>query len=260
VTFSSAFDWTIFLLVDSLLLVTLTIIFREKLYRRLFFFTIYLIVSVISDVIWRWRTTTSPYPHVRLWFDLYWSAEFLLSILRLLTFAEISRRILREYPAVSAVASWVLISSGTILLAWTAYPAIHNVRRIWPLVLVGDQRFALMQAILLLAFLTIGSYYRMRIPPLYWFVLVGIGIYSSLQVVNNELMLRQLVPAYSIPDFIRRASIVTSVGMWTYAVSRWSAVPESQPELIPQAAYDQFSLQIHDKMQELNDKLAKLFG
>jgi hypothetical protein len=249
VTFSSAFDWAIFLTVDSLLLVTLSILVRRKLYGRLFFFTVYLIVSVISDVGWRWRTLTWPYPHIRVWFDAYWSVEFLLSILRLLTFAEISRRILRRYPAVFAAASWMLFGAGTILLSWSAVPAIHNVKRIWPLVMEGDQRFAFMQAVLVLAFLTIAGYYRIRIPPLNGLILIGIGVYSSLQV-----------PAYSIPDYIRRGSIVISVVIWTYAVSRWSGVPEPQPGLIPQDTYDDFSPKLHDKMQELNDRLAKLIG
>jgi hypothetical protein len=258
--FSSIFDWTIFLIIDSLLLVSLSILLRRKLHGRLFFFTSYLIVSVISDIGWRWRTLTWPYPHIRFWYFVYWSVEFLLSVLRLLTFAQICRQILRKYPTVYAATSVLLMGLGAVLLFWTAYPTIRGFGGIWPLVIIGDQRFALTQTVLLLAFLAIGSYYRMQIPPLYWFILVGIGVYSTLQIANNELLAHQLFPSYSVADYIRRASIVISVAIWTYAVARWSGAPEQKSQLIPQITYDNFSSQLHDKMQEFNDRLADLFS
>jgi hypothetical protein len=203
------------------------------------------------------ETLTTAY-HLRIAFYYYWSVEFLVTILRLLAFAEVSRRILRVYPMVFAAGSRILTAAAAILLSWTAYPAVHSVRRIWPRIVVGNQRIALMQAVLVLALLTIGAYYRIQIPSLYRLILVGIGVFASIQVVNNQLLLRQSIVPYSIPDY--RASTVVSTIIWTYAVWRWSGAPESQPKLISRVHYDKLSPQIHDKMQDLNDKLAKLFG
>jgi hypothetical protein len=259
VTFSSAYDWSVFLTIDSLLLFTLSILFRRKLYRRLFFFTTYLVISMITDVAWRWTSLTTAY-YLRMAFYYYWTVEFLLTILRLLAFAEVSRRILRVYPTVFAAGSWILTAAAAILLSWTAYPAVHSVRHIWPRIVVANQRIGLMQAVLVLALLTIGAYYRIQIPSLYRLILVGIGVFASIQVVNNELLLRQSIVPYSVPDYMNRASMVVSTIIWTYAVWRWCGAPESQPELISQVQYEKLSPQIHDKMRDLNDKLAKLFG
>ena len=258
VTFYSAFDWAIFLTCDSLLLVTLAILFRRKLYRQLFFFTTYLIVCLVTDIEWRWVSLTPAF-YSRVWFYIYWAIEFLLSILRLLTFAEISRRILRGYPTISAAAGWLLFASTTILLVWTANPALQHANRRSMRILMGDQRFAVTQAVLVLAILTIGAYYRLLIPPLYRLILVGIGVYASVQVANDQIIIHQLGPVpHSIFDYVRRASIVLHIAIWTYAVSRWSALPEPEPKLISQIEYASLSPQVHGKMQELNDKLAKL--
>jgi hypothetical protein len=257
-TIYSAFDWAIFLTCGSLQLVTLAILFRRKLYRQLFFFTTYLAVCLVTDIEWRWVSLTPAF-YSRLWFYIYWAIEFLLSILRLLAFAEISKRILRGYPTIFTTSAWLLTAATTILLAWTANPAIHYAQRRSIRIIIGDQRFALMQAVLILAILTIGAYYRILIPPLYRLILVGIAVYASVQVANDQMIIHQTAPVtQSIFDYVRRASIVLSIMIWTYAVSRWSALPELEPKLISRAAYDDLSPQVHNKMQELNDKLAKL--
>ena len=183
----------------------------------------------------------------------------MLSVLRLLTFAEISRRILREYPTVFAAGSWILTGAAAVLLSCTAYPA-RDVRAY--LAPHRDWRSAAC-AYAGGAGLGVPDNRGLLSNPdsaSYRLILIGIGTYSSLQIVNYELLLRQLIAPYSIPDYVRRASMIVSRVIWTYAVWRWSGVPDSQPKLISQIAYDRLSPQIHGKMQELNDRLGNLVG
>jgi len=256
-TFSTVFSWT----VDSVFFLFYPIIlfffFRRRLNRRLIFFAVYLVLLFIWAIVGLWISRTPIYSS-HTWFEVYWSVEFALSILRLLTIAEISRRFLRAYPAVWALAAWLLSAAAIALLLWTIQSAIHNVHHIRRFILLGDQRFETMQAILLLLVLLIGVYYRMQIPLLYRFVLIGIGIYACIQVTNNPLGINQLILPNSPFDFIRRGSILISLGIWLYAIWRSPRIPDVRPELMSQATYDELAPQLHDRMRDLNDKLSRL--
>ena len=239
--------------------VMISIIVHRKAYRRLFFFTIYLAANIIWGVLWRYVSRTPAF-YLLTWLYIYWSVELLLSILRLLTIAEIARRFLRGYPAIRAFASRLLTGVAAALLLWTTYSAIHNLHHIRRFILLGDQRFECMQVVLLLTLLIIGAYYRIQIPPLYRLILIGIGVYSSIQVANNGLGMLLTILPNSIFDYLRRGASMVSLVIWTYAVWRWSAIPDPQPRLIPQSTYDRLSPELHDRLQDLNDRLAGLVG
>jgi hypothetical protein len=256
-TFSTVFSRTVYSVFFSFCPAILFLFFRRKLYRRLIFFTVYLVSLFIWGIVELWISRTPIYSSHR-WFDVFWSVEFALSTLRLLTIAEISRRFLRGYPAVWTLAAWLLSGVATALLLWTVQSAIHNVHHVRRFILLGDQRFECMQAILLLLVLLIGVYYRLQIPLLYRLILTGIGIYACVQVTNNPLGINQLILPNSTFDFIRRGSILISLGTWLYAIWRSPRIPDVRPELISQATYDELAPQIHDRMRDLNDKLSRL--
>ncbi len=256
VTFSVAFDWAIVAISDCLLITLLVLAIRRNLYRRLASFTVYIVLLIAWDIVWLYVSHGSLY-YQRVWFYIFWSAEFLLASLRLLTIAEISKRFLRGYPAIWAIASRLLIIITLILLGWTTHSAIQNIHHVRRFIIAGDQRFECTQAILLVLVLIIGVYYRLRIPHLYRLILIGIGMYSSIQVLATQIGLLHALTAF---DYIRRATITVSIAIWTYAVWRWAAVPEPHIESIPQVTYDDLAPQVHDRLRDLNDKLADLTG
>jgi hypothetical protein len=237
----------------------LLVIFRRNLYRQLGFFTAYLIALWIWNPMTVWVATT-PYFSSSAWLHIYWSVEFSLSILRLLTIAEISRRLLRGYPAIWAFASWLLSGVAAALLLWTISSAIHNVHHVRRFILLGDQRFECMQAVLLVTLLLIAAYYRIKLPGLYHSILIGIGFYSSIQVVNNVWAIRQVIIPNSIFDYTRRSAIAVSVVIWTVGILRSPAIPDSEPSLISQSTYDRLAPEVHARLKELNDKLSDLTG
>lgn len=191
---------------------------------------------------------------------IYWPIEFALSTLRLLTIAEISRRFLRGYPAIWAFASWLLSGLSVAFLLWTASSAIEYMHRVRRFILLTDHHFEFMQAVLLLTLLFIAAYYRIRLPALYHFILIGIGFYSSIQVVNNILALHQTVIPNSLFDYIRRSAIAASLVIWTFGIWRSPGISDSGPSLISQSTYDQLAPEVHARLKELNDKLSDLTG
>jgi hypothetical protein len=259
VKFSSVFLWATAPTTICLELGLLFIAYRRRLYRQLVFFSAYIVVTTVAEL-GGWWVIYSPWHETERWRYVYWSLQFALSLLRLLTIAEISRRSLGKYPLVWTFASRFLAAVAAILLFWTARSAIQNLHHFRKFIMAGDQRFECMQAILLLVLLMVVVYYRVALSPLFRLVLIGIGIYSSLQVANDQLGIINVMQPNSILDYIRRGTYIIPLSMWVYAVWRWGANSNTQPKLLSQSAYDDLSPQIHDRLRELNDKLSDLVG
>jgi type VI protein secretion system component VasK len=115
-----------------------------------------------------------------------------------------------------------------------------------------------MQALLLLLVLLLGVYYQVRISHMYRLILIGFCVYSAVQVANNQFLLLNNAPGDSVFGYIRKGSFLIALAIWTYAVWRWGADSTTPHNLISQSQYNELSPQIHDRLRELNDKLAKL--
>jgi hypothetical protein len=231
--------------------------YKRRLSRQLTFFSVYIVLLTVQDIA-SWGVKYAPWFSSPSYRYIFYSVQFVLSLLRLLTIGEIARRTLRGYPAVWGF-TWRALSAVTVFLfSWTTYSAIQRAHHFRRFLAVGSQRFELMQTILLLLFLFLVVYYRVQISLLYRLILVGIGIYSAVQLVTNQLLLLNKLPADSIGDYIGRGLFLVPLAIWTYAVWRWGAASNNPPELISQSQYDDLSPQIHDRLKDLNDKLNKL--
>lgn len=258
VSFPSIFYWATVPLNFCLEFALLFLSFRRKLYRKLVFFFAYVVLLAVQEPV-TWWVSYSPWYYSNAWGNTFWSIQFVLSLLRLLTIAEISRRSLRSYPAVWSLSWRVLSAVATLLMTWTAYSALRGPYYIRLFVAIGGRRFETMQAVLLLLLLFLGVYYGVRISQLYRLILIGICIYSAIQIATNQLLLAK-IPADSIFEYIRRGSFLIPMAIWTYAAWRWGAASTAPPDLISQEKYDEMSPQIHDRLRDLNDKLSDLTG
>jgi hypothetical protein len=113
-------------------------------------------------------------------------------------------------------------------------------------------------AVLLLTLMGLAVYYHMSIHSLYRRILIGSCIYSAEQVVSSELLRIPVHVTNSVFDFTARFSWLLMIAIWTWAVWRWAGAPIGQPELIPQKMYDDLSPRVHNRLRELNNKLAIL--
>jgi hypothetical protein len=255
-SFSAIYQWAT--APTSILEVALVIIaWKRKLYRQLTFFFPYIILLPLTEI-GQWWVSVTPWYYSESYSYVYWSAQFVLSLLRLLTIGEIARRSLRGYPAIWAFAWRTLSVVALLLLSWTTYSGFQNSHHFRKFLAIPGERFEFMQAILLLLLLSFGVYYRVQISRLYRWILIGICIYSSIQVADSQILFLNNPPADSIFSYIRRVSFMVPMAIWTYAVWRWGADSTTPPDLISQSQYDELSPQIHDRLRDLNDKLSKL--
>ncbi len=256
-TFSSTFTWVNSTIAYSLKIALLILVIRRHLYRRLLLFSVYLILLPGWDMFAGWMSHRSSF-YMPVWFRWYWSIDFLFSTLLLLAIAEISRRNLRGYPTVWTFAVRLLTLTAGLLISWTTYTALQNVHHVRRLIITGEQRFECMQIILVLLIFIVSAYYRTQIPRLHRLVLIGIGIYSSLEAMNDQIGLLTTIPLDSFFDYARRGFFTVTLAVWAYAVWRWGASTTEQPELISQATYEDMSPQIHNHLRDLNNKILEL--
>jgi hypothetical protein len=247
-------------IIYSLSLSLLALVVWRNLHRRLPVFTLFVFSFVTRDVVVLFFAYR-PFAHTHTWYYIFWASEFALSAMYPFMIAEVARLYLRDYPSIWRSASRLLAVVGLVLITWTVYSTM----RFWGsprlFVSVGDQRLMLTITSLILLLMAIGSYYRIKLHPLYRLVLIGVGIYTSVQVVTNQIeILYRLAVSTPLWDFLRRGSFGISELIWIYGIWRWAAAtpPVPQSELIPQSEYDHLSPQVHNRLQDMVQKLASL--
>jgi hypothetical protein len=256
---SVMFSNVITIVVYSLSFCLLFLVLSRNLYRRLPAFTVFVFSYVIRDLIAVFINYT-PLVHTLTWIYSFWTWDIILTVMYLFVIAEIAKRFLRDYPSIWHSASRLLAVVTLALTSWTIYSAFRYFGHPSRFIMVGDQHLALTITILILLVMAIGAYYRLKLPPLYRLVLVGIGIYAAVQVVANQIQMQYHLGPNSIWDYLRRGSFTISVAVWIYAVWRWTGSPVRHAELIPQSKYDDLSPQVHSRLRDVIQKLATLAG
>jgi hypothetical protein len=226
--------------------------------RELQFFWAYVAALFLREVSWFLIAGSSAY-YTNWAFYFFWTSEFALSLMRALAIAEICWRCLRGYPSVWRLTSKLLAGSACLLFIWSVWSALQYAN--WPtkLFYVGLQHLELMQAVLLVLLLAIAAHYAIRLIPLYRLVLVGMCLYSVVQVSINEISTHSLFTTFHWFDAIRRSSFELAAIIWVYAFARPAPEFADNPELLPQEIYDQFSPHVHEQLRALNERLSEIW-
>src|SRR5579862_2527622 len=104
----------------SLCLTLLVTVFSRKLYRQMVFLTAYVVVLTPAVFIWVWLAR-SPLLDTRGGTLYYWTANSILTFLRLFILAEVCWRVLHEYHVVWKLTWRTLTGIAAILFMVTAY-------------------------------------------------------------------------------------------------------------------------------------------
>ena len=225
------------------------LVLHRKFRGQLLSFTVFILLLAARDIA-AWFFIPLSFRNSVAWFDIYWTTEFILSTMYLLVIADIAKRFLGRYPSIWRPASILLSVIALGLMSWTVASALplFGHRRLF--VMVGDRGLVLTTTILLLLLMTIGAYYRLKLPPLYRLVLVGIGIYTSIEVAANQFEIRSRIAGFQIWDELRLLAFGVALIVWTYAIWRWAGPSTRHAELIPQSKYEALSPKIHDWLRE----------
>jgi hypothetical protein len=235
----------------------LLLVISRNLRRRLPVFTLFVALFVARDIatlfIVYWGVAGT-----ETWSCIFWTSEILLNGMYLFIITEIAKLFFCDYPSIWRSASRLLDSLALAFTSWAVYSAFRYFKRPHLYLMVGEQRLLLTVTILILIVMAIGAYYRLKLPPLYRFVLVGIGIYAAVQVATDQIVMQYQMVPNPLWDLLRRGPFLLSIAVWSYGVWRWAGPQARQVELITQSKYDDLSPRVHDRLHEANLKLANL--
>jgi hypothetical protein len=194
---------------------------KDGIWRHYPYFSLLVVYGVSQHVIlfavlhlsplaypsWYWGSGVI---HIFLWFLLIWE------VFRQ-TFPKASplhRMVSRQ----AAIGTIVLISISTgMLWAVETYGKSHSVY------LAMERSFGFVQAVLILAVLTLARYYHLPVGRNIWGIAVAFGMYSSLSTAASALV--DLMHASFFPYWylLSPFSVVAMLGMWIWAL--WIYAP-----------------------------------
>ncbi|PYU28648.1 MAG: hypothetical protein DMG32_02130 [Acidobacteria bacterium] len=237
-----------------LLLVVCVFALRRRLYLRLPLFTAYLFLVLLREpgAWWAYYGGYAP----RTAFFYYWLTQAVLLAARGAATAEIAWRILRDYRGVWALAWRLLCLVMMVLLVIAAGDSYRNAYWIFAFILTAERGFEVTATVILIALLTLTSYYRIRLEPAQRMVALGLCFYSVVQVLNNSF--RLWLPQYShLASTIHAVSFDVALVIWWLALRKPLPVAGPSPALL-QEVYKEFSPQANNQLRELNQRLLEI--
>lgn len=193
--------------------------------RRYVYFSIYVAYVVIQNIVLFGVFHLAP-GHYAAW---YWGSGAVHMCLRFLIVWEVFRqtfpkasplhRMVSRQATLGAIAL-ISVSTG-MLWAIQTYSKSHSVN------LAMERSFGFVQAVLILAILTLARYYHLPIGRNIWGIAVAFGMYSSLSTAVSAIMDLMRTSFFPYWYFLSPFSFVAMLGMWTWAV--WTYAPNPIP-------------------------------
>lgn len=236
---------------------------RNGLFRRLPFFTFYVVLVAIYEVAWLAAIHALGYESEGA-FYFFWLAQAILLSARAVAIGELCQHILRPYRGVWALAKRILQGIALILLGYAMIAAVGNSSWIMAFILTAGRGLELAAAVILLTLLFISAYYRIRLEPVVRLVALGLCFYSVVQVLNNIFLGEWLTQYFRLMRFfplwdgIRTVSFNVAVVIWCLAV--WRPLSETAPEaiLLPQQVYDELTPRLNYRLRMLSQRLLEM--
>ena len=236
---------------------------RNGLFRRLRFFTLYVLLVAIYEVTWFGAIHALGYKSKGA-FYFFWLAQAILLFARAVAIAELCQHILGPYRGVWALAKSILLGIALILLGYATIATLGRTSWITAFILTAGRGLELAAAVILLTLLFISAYYRIRLEPVVRLVALGLCFFSTVQMLNNSFLVEWLVQYFRLMRFfplwdgIRTASFNVAVVIWCLAVWRPLSATAPGAILLPQQVYDELAPQVNYRLRMLNQRLLEM--
>ncbi len=236
---------------------------RNGLFRRLRFFTLYVLLVAIYEVTWFGAIHALGYKSKGA-FYFFWLAQAILLFARAVAIAELCQHILGPYRGVWALAKSILLGIALILLGYATIATLGRTSWITAFILTAGRGLELAAAVILLTLLFISAYYRIRLEPVVRLVALGLCFFSTVQMLNNSFLVEWLVQYFRLMRFfplwdgIRTVSFNVAVVIWCLAVWRPLSATAPGAILLPQQVYAELAPQVNYRLRMLNQRLLEM--
>lgn len=241
--------------------VVCTVLFLKGNFRRVPFFTAYVIGNICQALVFYVAYTQLGYTSRSAALIAWWS-QCIAQLLRVLAITEVLRLILKAYRGIWALGWRVLLLAFVAVFSVALIGSWRNLS--WA-VLLADRGFHLAFGAALVACVLLVHYYLIPIHPVYRALLGGFCFYSCMVVVANTV--GGMLFAQGNPNFQMIWQLVT-VGAFVVVVAVWAAVlgkplpePWQQVTPTPEAArtYWDMSPRINERLRRLNEQLDRFW-
>lgn len=230
---------------------------RRGLYRRFRLFTLYLLAIVLCEIV-RWIPILAYGLRSRgaLW--AYWGTQGALLVLRGAVVFEICYLLLRAYPGVWKLAKdfLMLVALG---LGTTAFLAPKQEGpHVAGVILTAERGLELAIVGLLVMALAFCRYYRIPVDRLTGMVALGLGLYSTIQIVNNSFLTYRIVDYFRWWAEIRLDSYALASLTWLAVLWRPLPAPRRAPALLDPGIYSSMAPKVTGRLRDLNARLEEI--
>jgi hypothetical protein len=202
----------------------------RRLYRRLPFFFVY-VVLLVAEVLVVWSAYRLwGYTSRMAWYT-YWCAVGVLLVARGFVVAELCRTSLRDYPAIWSLLRKALGFTAVIVLAAAAIAAYQNKIPIAAFILTAERGLEISILVILVAMIGLAVPYHIALAPLERDITLGLALYSIFQVLNDSFMNQWMAPHFLWWNSTRILAFDAALLLWIFAL-RQPIPPPTRPVLL----------------------------
>jgi hypothetical protein len=236
-----------------------TVLFLTKDFRKLPLFTACAVLNVLQAALLL-ALHAMPQSQSPIFREVAWDSEGVILLSQALAATEVLGVALKPYPAIWGLGWRVLALSSCIVLIVVAAAS----RSGWTYARWFDlnRGYHVIFSTAMVACLLVIRYYAIPVPRVYKLLLGGFCFYSCTEILINTILqalfYRHFAYYEPVWQFATMSSFIVAEGMWLRALRH--PLPEvAAPDRKAAASAPARLLEIHAKLRELNDKLARLW-
>jgi uncharacterized SAM-binding protein YcdF (DUF218 family) len=234
------------------------LVFYRRLYRRLPFFSFYAALLVVEVIVVWWVYREWGYRSLPAWYT-YWLALAVVLFARALVVGELCWTSLRTYPAIWP---WVRRLLSPIALVALSYAAVTALRTssspLAAFVLASERALEIAFAVILVAFVGFGARYLAVLGPVERNIVIGLGVYSGFQVINNTFMQEWMSRYFHWWVSMRVIAFDMAMLVWIVPLRKTLPPAETGRALISERAAIRLLRELLASMREITEELKRI--
>jgi hypothetical protein len=233
------------------------LVFYRHLYRRLPFFSMYVVMLIAElSVIWTvfrvWGYSSHPALYTT------WCGIGLVLMARGLAVAELCWTSFRTYPAAWSLVRNLLVSVAVLVLAYAGVTAYQNKTPLVAFFVTTERGSELAILVVLVALAGLGVRYNVALGPVERYIALGFGLYSAFQVVNDSFMDDWMTRQFHWWNSTRIMAFNMALIIWLIPLRRPLPPQSSAPALLSEEAARTLFRQLLERMREVTDELKRI--
>jgi hypothetical protein len=233
------------------------LVFYRHLYRRLPFFSIYVALLIAEvGVVWSAYRVWA-YGSRFAWY-VYWYSVGALLLARGSVVAELCAASLRNYPAIWSLVRNLLLFVAVVVLACAVIAAYQNKTPVSAFVLTAERGLEISILIILVAMLGFGVSYDVALCPLERNIVLGLGVYSTFQVLNDSFVDQWMTPHFHWWNSARVIAFDAALLLWLVPLRKPLPAPAHPHVLLNEEVARHLLRQLLARMREVIEELKRL--